>query len=831
MKRIGENFMSLLGAGLRKSGLIPLLMVMFAAFPAHAGTKIDPYLRELSNAVTGGSPYSPLSALSPMSSTGPVSSPASGGSAVDVLIRTTSPSGIRRLITENGGMVGTSINGIVTATIPLSLIGTLVQRPDLVDMTLSRGLHLLLDKSVPAVGGDIVHQGGAGLPRPYVGKGVIVGIVDSGLDLTHADLHYPDGSTKVIALWDQTLSGTPPAGYAYGAACTSYQINTAQCMEQDVVGHGTHVAGIIASSNSTYTGMAPAVMLVIVKSDMTEAHVLDGISYVFSLASQYGLPAVVNLSLGAQYGPHDDSTSMEQAIDGLVVQTTTPRAIVVAAGNDGANPVHLGFTAMGGGTYAAYFSAVSNQNSPGESDIDLWYYTTTPALSFALGVVDLNGDLLTETGWVSPGSTLGSTLSPVPLYANGTTYGYATIDASAVAWGGTNRNEVALSITNNGIPAIDLTSYAAFSRYVLLVKNDNGFTVQALNAWLTSDNSLFDTTNAAQPISTGYVMEQGDTTDTISFPATARYAIAVGSFVTKFSWTTCNGTCTGTLYDANFQDTNPVGDLSIFSSRGPTPLPSATGQKPDLSAPGEMIVSSLSTQASFDPSFITPDGTHVALRGTSMACPHVTGAVALLYDRDDALDITDTIGLLESSATYDTWTTSVPNDDWGYGKLDALALMQSATTTPTTTTPPVISHVSVSNIGTSGAEAMWATDRLSSSYIRYWNSSSPAKVFSTGTTTMTVAHIVDLSGLSQGATYLYQVVSVDPFGNTAVYPLSGGLSFQTQRISRSTGCMCEQSGRADIGDFFIPVALLLLWLLVLRPLGRKAPSNTENRPG
>ena len=800
------------------TALVVLGVFILMAIPAHAGTKVDPFLRGLCDAVNGVSPYRPLSTLSPMSSGGPVSRPLSGNSMVDVLIKTTSPSDMRHMITENGGTVGTSIDGIVTAAVPLFLIGDLVQRQDCVDIALSRKLNLLLDKSVPAVFGDVVHQGGAGLPRPYTGRDVIVGIVDSGLDLTHADLHYPDGSTKVISLWDQTISGTPPNAYTYGDECTSYQINTAQCKEQDTVGHGTHVTGIIASNDSVYTGMAPDVMLVIVKTDMTEAHVLDGINYVFSIASRYNLPAVINLSLGAQIGPHDDSTSMEQAIDGFVMQTTTPRAIVAAAGNDGGNPVHLGFTANAGTSYASYFSVVSNSASPGESDIDLWYYTPAPALSFALGVVGLNGHLLSWTGWVPTGSTLPAT----PLYYNGTTYGYASIDASAVAWGGTDSNEVVLSVTNNGDPAIDLTRFMYGSRYVLLVKNNNGLNTQALNAWLSTDNSLFDTmTTVAQPITTGSTMVPGDTIDTVDFPATARYAIAVASFVTKISWTTCNGICNGGLYTAYFPDTQPVGDLSFFSSKGPTPLPSATGRKPNIAAPGEMVVAALSTQALFDQSWITSDGTHVALRGTSMASPHVAGAVALLYDRDNALDITDTIGLLESSATFDTWTTSVPNDDWGGGKLDALALVQSATTTPSDTTSPVISHVSVSSVKTSSAEVMWATDKLSSSYIRYWNASSPAKVSSSGTTTMTVAHIVDLSGLSQNARYLYQVVSTDPMGNTAVYPQTGGIQFTTQRVSRSSGCTCEQSyGRTTAGDLFPYLLLLLAWCVVLRPLAR-----------
>jgi len=597
------------------------LIMLLAAVPAYGYTKIDPFLMNIYNAVNEMSRSQSLSAFSTILSPDSIIQSRSGNIMTDVLIKTTLPDGIKRFIVNNGGSTGTSINGIITAQIPLSILYKLAQRQDVIDITLSKRLHTWLDKSVPAVGGNLVHNGDYGLlPRPYMGRDVIIGIVDSGLDLTHADLHYSDGSTKVISLWDQTLvcnssNCAPPTGFGYGVECTGYRINTGQCKEQDTVGHGTHVAGIADSSNDTYMGMAPDAMLVIVKTDMTESHVLDGINYIFSLASKYDKPAVVNLSLGAQFGPHDGSTSMEQAMDDLVTQSRA-RAIVVAAGNDGGNPIHLGFTANAGSKYASYFSVITNKENPGQSVIDLWYNTTSPKLSFSLGVIDLNGNILTQTGWVAPGKTLAA-ISLVDT--GGTDYGQASIDASAIAWGGSKRNEVILSVTSNG-SSLDLTKSMYSYRYAVFIKNNDLLNIQPLNAWIETDNSLFDTIT---PITiSGYNIVKGDTSDTVSFPATARYVVAVGSFVTKSKWISKDGNTYG------FSDTSSLGDLSFFSSRGPTPDPTATGQKPNISAPGEIIVSSLSTQASFSPTLITKDGTHVALRGTSMAAPHVTGAIS-----------------------------------------------------------------------------------------------------------------------------------------------------------------------------------------------------------
>jgi subtilisin family serine protease len=794
--------------------LAVILFMLMTALPAHANSKVDPLLVQVYNAVNSISPYNALS--KPMLSNSVTSRSPSGEIMVNVLLKTTSPDRIKQFIINNNGSVGTSINGILTATVPLSLAPALAEKQSLINMELSRKLHPLLDISVPAVQGDVVHSG-TGLPRPYTGKNVIIGIIDTGLDLTHTDFLYPDGSTRVIALWDQTASGTPPTGYAYGEACTGYQINTGKCKEIDTVGHGTHVAGIADSSDAKYTGMAPDAMLVIVKTNMDEGGILDGISYIFSLASQYHVPAVINMSLGAQYYAHDNSSNTEQAIDGLV-NGAPGRAVVVAAGNDGANTIHLGVTALTSTSYASYFSVVaSTTGSVNTAEIQLWYYTTTATnsnLSFALGVIDTNGNILALTSFTTPTALNAQTLS-APL----SSFGSAVIAGASTANGSQVQNEIVLQISDNGSSSINLTNSMSAYRYALFIKNTSAF-AQPLNGWFDSENALFDTMTTISV--TGYTMVQGDTSDTVSFPATAKYAIAVGSFVTRNEWPTeaslTQPACISLNNGVSCYEPSP-GSLSFFSSNGPTPDPAATGQKPNITAPGEVIVSALSTQASFPTSQTTPDGKHLADLGTSMACPHVTGAVALLFDRDKGLDITDTINVLETSATKDTWTTSVPNDNWGYGKLNALSLVNAVTaTTITTTTGPTITGVSVPSTGTSNAKITWSTDRLSTSYVKYWIASRPTgtTVF-TGSTTMTGEHIVDLNGLNSNTNYSYQVISADPYGNTSVYPPNGGANSLKTSKSSSSGCMCEQSsGRFSTGDLLPYLLLLLGWFVMIK---------------
>jgi subtilisin family serine protease len=119
-------------------------------------------------------------------------------------------------------------------------------------------------------------------------------------------------------------------------------------------GHGTHVLGIAGGDGSatggtvpayTYVGMAPRADLVMVKTDYTDTGILDGVAYVMNRATALGKHAVVNLSLGSQYGPKDGTSPFEAGIAAL---TGPGRIVVASAGNDGGYPVHAEVTAPGG---------------------------------------------------------------------------------------------------------------------------------------------------------------------------------------------------------------------------------------------------------------------------------------------------------------------------------------------------------------------------------------------------------------------------------------------------------------------------------------------------
>lgn len=199
------------------------------------------------------------------------------------------------------------------------------------------------------------------------GEGVLIGVIDSGIDYSHPDFRNEDGTTRIAALWDQTIRGNPPAGYDIGTLYTRDQINEAlqvpmpQRMEivpsTDISGHGTHVAGIAAgngrASNGLYRGVASKSELVVVKlgtsvgdSFPRTTQLMQGIDYVIRYAIESGRPMAINISFGNNYGSHTGRTLLESYINDVANLWKT--SIVIGTGNEGASGNHAqGILTMG----------------------------------------------------------------------------------------------------------------------------------------------------------------------------------------------------------------------------------------------------------------------------------------------------------------------------------------------------------------------------------------------------------------------------------------------------------------------------------------------------
>jgi subtilisin family serine protease len=528
---------------------------------------------------------------------------------------------------------GGTLGGIPVGFSAGTIVSLLVSRSELLQLLEDRRVAYVesswrtrpaLDVSVPAVGADLAHEA---LP-PVEGEGVIVGFVDTGIDARHLDFRYDanrDGreeSSRILALWDQTWG-------LFGATYTQDDIeadlasgagpDTGVVREADRDGHGTHVAGIAAgdgsSSSAGFRGVAPRAWIVAVKTTFFTADILEGVGYIFDEAERRGLPAVVNLSLGGQEGPHDGTSAFERGLDELA--QGAGRAIVVSAGNEGDLAIHVSGS-LQGGTRTFEIEAGGR-----EVTMEIWY---PGASRFSISLTAPSG------GSLSALTGMGSGFLP-------TQDGIAYIDNAS---GGVNPNngdrEAFLRITNT----------TSGTRWRVAVRDESGG--GRFDGWVTTD--------------TGRIVG-GDSTSTIDEPGNARAAITVGSFNTKGSWPSRMG-------EQDELDETPLGVLSGFSSQGPT----RDGRtKPDLASPGAWICSTLSSSAASFDYLIHPDGVHAMHRGTSMAAPHVAGAVALLFAVDPRLSGSEALDLLTRTARHDDYTGSVPNSRWGFGKLDVWAAL------------------------------------------------------------------------------------------------------------------------------------------------------------
>ncbi len=566
--------------------------------------------------------------------------------------------------------LNTQSGNYYTAKIPLKNLEKLLLINGIENVEIAEKVQIQLDNTLTSTKVTAVHSG-LGLSKAYSGNGVVVGIIDGGFDYTHPTFYNQAHSQyRIKRVWEQNQTGTPPIGYSGGNEIIG-QLNILN-KKFDVTNdsHGSHVAGIAAGSggilNSLYKGIAYESDIVLVSTDKTNIGIAQGINYIFDYATSVNKPAVINMSLGSHLGPHDGTSPFDMFCNGLV---GPGKILVGSAGNQGADKIHLfsSFSTIKNTANSFIeFPYSSTVKTKGITSIDLWGEVGKNFEVF-VGIFNTNTNQFEQyTPYVSTISNTPNYLTT--LYDNDTTTSPdACIVGIATESNNKNNHKSHAFITINNINQDD--SY----KYVLVgIKAIEG----SVNAWNISDENSCYFSN----LNNTYTVVDGDTNMTVAeIGGTGNSIISVGAYTTKSIYTAYNGSNPTLDFPGN------IGSIASFSSKGPT----ADGRiKPDITAPGNVIVSSVNhfdTTNNYNETNNKTvsglsDGTtkwwFAAMQGTSMASPVVTGIVALWLQAHPKLTITDIKSLLSVSSITDSFTGNVPNNTWGNGKIDALIGMK-----------------------------------------------------------------------------------------------------------------------------------------------------------
>ena len=407
------------------------------------------------------------------------------------------------------------------------------------------------------------------------GEGVLVGVVDSGIDYFHPDFRNEDGSSRILRLWDQSIPGNPPEGYLTGTEYAKEEIDKALALgetegrrfipSRDFSGHGTAVLGIAAgngrASDGVNRGIAYKSDLLVVKmgnaresSFPRTTELIEGIDYLIRQAVKMGRPIAVNISFGNNYGSHQGDSLLETYISN--VANVGRSVICVGTGNNGNDRIHTAGKLRQGQTDMVEMSIGTYETT---LNLQLW---KAYADEIEISIETPSGERLPELS-----EKIGT-----QRYRAGET-------DLLIYYGKPGPFQVTQEIYFDFIPVGTYLTSGIWKLYLRgrRIKEGN------YNLWLPGGRVLNSMTGFYRPTAA----------ETLTIPSTAAKVVTVGA------------------YDSRL---NAFAD---FSGRGGKQL---VYFKPDLVAPGVDVTAPV------------PGGGYSGMTGTSFAVPFVTGAAALMME-------------------------------------------------------------------------------------------------------------------------------------------------------------------------------------------------------
>lgn len=474
--------------------------------------------------------------------------------------------------------------------------------------------------------------------QAFLGRGVLVGVIDTGIDYTHPAFKYRDGTSRILSIWDQTIqNGTPPEGFTYGTEYSRERINIALksgspltvVPSVDENGHGTAIASIAAGSDTGvggFSGIVPASDLVVVKLKQAkqnlrrinfapedaicyaESDIILAIQYLYRMSRRLRRSLSVCVALATSQGGHDGLGALSSYLD--FISQLIQIGVVVAVGNEGNRRRH----------YLGRLQAETYQN-----DFELEVGSTDKKFAFEIWPQE-SGNICLEIKAPTGESSGEITVSPQECFK------FSWGDESSFVWvnniaGGETEEEHAMLVRMQN-PQAGIWRL----RVCNLEKQDASFHV-----WLPAGDLLSDQT---------YFLQANPDT-TITTPGSAFYPLSI------------------TAYNQS--------DNSILQQSGRGYTRSGEVIKPELAAPGYSLPCA------------NTSGGYITLTGSGAASAYAAGIVAMILDwavaRGNRTTIrgTEIKGLLIRNAGQQEGNL-YPNNIWGYGQINIKELFEKLAT-------------------------------------------------------------------------------------------------------------------------------------------------------
>jgi len=533
----------------------------------------------------------------------------------------------------------------------------------------------------------------AGLDKVYDGSGVILGVIDTGIDFNHIAFKDKDGNSRIKQAY--VYNGSTARTYT-GSSITS------SLTDDNTGDHGTHTSSIAGGSSVTvngstvsvtddhasaaYGGMAPGADLFLAGvNGLNDTYMTNALNAMITYADQQGKPLVVSNSWGSHLGPHDGTGDWADLVAQYFGDSHPNRVILFAASND-ADHEQGGIFATGTSSSANPFGAIIRSHYYSDTD-DGYYYTniianawanTTGSLTCKVYVLNKSTGAILATATVTP-STSGASVSGLSSYYSGSLYAYKNYVSAA------GKTQVMLYTSGLESRSYDSNYNSNYTLAFELYPTNGSTTV---NAWADGYAYFYNmglTTN-------GHTWTNGTSDMSASDEATIPNAISIGAYVSRTDWRSAAGTAYTSTGEYTMDDIAPFSSYAL-ASKSPTGL-----AYPWISAPGARLAAAVNHNHTtsvddysyygdyFNTDLVVNSSTnpYAMMEGTSMATPAAAGIVALWMQASmeegaahKNLTVNDVKNIMRETAINDAFTTTGANaSHFGNGKIDALAGIQ-----------------------------------------------------------------------------------------------------------------------------------------------------------